>query len=92
MLCVRQLACCAVTLVLCDGTAVMRASTVTILLLQGAPPTQLSFCQAQDGCLHVVWGPSVDSSRNSYTVYSRSSMPQTTMLVSSAGLPSNMQQ
>lgn len=50
--------------------------------LQDVAPSHLSFCQAQDGCLHVVWGPSADSSSNSHTVYNRSSMPQTTMLVS----------
>jgi hypothetical protein len=54
-------------------------------ILQGVAPTHLSFCQAQDSCLHVVWGPSTDSSSNSHTVYSRSSMPQTTMLVSRQG-------
>ncbi|KAF6263369.1 hypothetical protein COO60DRAFT_459029 [Scenedesmus sp. NREL 46B-D3] len=54
---------------------------VVIHQVEGAAPTHLSFYQAQDGCLHVVWGPSTDSSSNSHTVYSRSSMPQTTMLL-----------
>ncbi|WIA22995.1 hypothetical protein OEZ86_009913 [Tetradesmus obliquus] len=53
----------------------------TIQQVEGVAPSHLSFCQAQDGCLHVVWGPSADSSSNSHTVYNRSSMPQTTMLV-----------
>eukprot|EP00878_Enallax_costatus_P043598 GHUV01051626.1.p1 GENE.GHUV01051626.1~~GHUV01051626.1.p1 ORF type:complete len:257 (+),score=87.20 GHUV01051626.1:404-1174(+) len=62
----------------------------TIEQVEGVSASHLTFYQAPDGCLHVVYGPSADPCVNTHTVYSRSCKPQPPMQVKGPGSSNNV--